>query len=694
MRLLIIIFIISIGQCFGQTRPSSLEILESDTAAIQTKINSLTSILNLQKYKLPDSLVVSYYEQLSDLSSENRAYDNAIFYLDTILNEYKRIGFFQIKKIEEKKALKYKDAGNTDIAISMLLDLLAEYEDRKALKESAALNNRIGIIFKKMQELENAKFHLNESVSQARKINDHKMEASSLMTLGNCFKMENDFDEAKKYYKKSIELCEEYDLKRTLAGNYNNYGSLQRMMKNPELAMKYYKKAVDINLEIGNDKWLSYNYNNLGILYKNKKLYAQAIKYFNLSREIKESLGDTRSNVQTMLNLSEIYEAMGNTAEAYSYHKLYSKLQDSVYKMDRLEQSKVLAAEFQSERREAEIIQLNMNDKLNQQELEAKDERIKYQSSITWLFGTGIVLVLGIAFTLWRSVVTRKKTNQELEIKNHQIDEKNTEIIDSINYAKRIQNTILPNEDVLQELLPHHALFYKPKDIISGDFYICEEVNNNIFFGTVDCTGHGVPGAMVSIVASNSFSKMIHEMNLVAPGKILDELAVDVPHKLDSQNHDVQDGMDMAICRIDKNQSNLSFAGAYQNCWLFNTKESILGRNIADKNIVMHDCDKGILLELKGNRRGIGMGSGKENFHQIDVPLVKGDKIMLSTDGFQDQFGGVNNKKFKVKQMRDLVLANMDLGPNQILSQLTTELQEWQGKEEQVDDICVMIVEL
>jgi serine phosphatase RsbU (regulator of sigma subunit) len=657
-------------------------------------MNSLHSIIKREGHSLHDTITVDYYVQLSNLAREDKRYDDAVLFCDTILKKYKHVGFDLIKKIEIRKAMHLKAAGKTDVAISQLLDVLAEYEDRKMYEESASLNNKIGIIFLKMSEFDNAEYHLNESILQARKINDYGMEATSLMSLGNRYKSVRDFKKAENYYKKSIQLCKEHDLKRTLAGNYNNYGSLLRLKSNLDRAVEYYKKAMAINLEIGNDRWLSYNYNNLGNVYKERGQYTEALKYFNLSNEIKERLDDTAGKVQTLLNLSTVYEAMGNTNQAYEYHKLYAALKDSLDQLNRLEISKEHAARFQTNRREAEIRELNMMDKLNKQELQSKDARNKYLNSLTWFFGVGILLILGIALILWKSVVNRKKINSELQTKNIQIDEKNTEIIDSINYAKRIQNTILPNEDVLQELLPKHALLYKPKDIISGDFYICEELKDNIFFGTVDCTGHGVPGAMVSIVASNSFSKTIHELGIMEPGSILNELNIDVPRKLDSKNQDVVDGMDMALCKLDKNRKVLSFSGAYQNCWVFNTKEEMIGRNLPQEGAVMHESADGMLLELKGTRRGIGMSSGKDKFDQFDLEYRVGDKVLLSTDGFQDQFGGIQNKKFKVKQMRDIVMDNMQSGPNEIMTALRKALGEWQGEEEQIDDICLLIVEL
>jgi serine phosphatase RsbU (regulator of sigma subunit) len=243
-------------------------------------------------------------------------------------------------------------------------------------------------------------------------------------------------------------------------------------------------------------------------------------------------------------------------------------------------------------------------------------------------------------------------------------------------------------------VLASNAILYKPKDIISGDFYFCDEVNDQVFFGTVDCTGHGVPGAMVSIVASHSLNKTIRELGLTEPSEILEKLNTEIPEKLHMGDSDILDGMDMALCKLDRKKNKLYFSGAYQNCWVFNTHENMLNRELSIAHTLADSSDKGMIIELKGNRKGIGMASGKSSFFQIEMDVKKGDKILLSTDGFQDQFGGKKDKKFGVKQMRSIVEKNIDRGPHAILDKLTEALQDWQGNQEQVDDICLMLVEI
>jgi len=294
---------------------------------------------------------------------------------------------------------------------------------------------------------------------------------------------------------------------------------------------------------------------------------------------------------------------------------------------------------------------------------------------------------------LWKSVVNRKKINSELLSKNEQIDEQHNEIIDSINYAKRIQNSILPGTEVLKRLLVNYSVLYKPKDIISGDFYVCDETKNETYFGTIDCTGHGVPGAMVSLVASAHLNKMLHELNLTDPGEILNQLNKEVPDALAVENEVINDGMDMALCSLNKERTKLKFSGAYQNCWVLNDKTKNANR-VVSGNYATHEGEIFSIIELKGERQGIGKTTNKIEFTTQEIELQKGDKILLSTDGYQDQFGGPNNKKFKVKEMRNLILEKGDFSPKEMIDTLSSVILKWQGDFEQIDDICIMIVEI
>lgn len=460
---------------------------------------------------------------------------------------------------------------------------------------------------------------------------------------------------------------------------------MYRLNEDFSKALQYIEKAIELNKNAGNYDWLTVNYLNLGNIYQNSGFVNNAIKYYRLSISLTDSLSLSTNKIEGFYNLSLAHEALNNYNEAYHNFKLYSELKDSLTKEENKETSLRLAAQFQSSRKEAEIERFKIQERLKEEELNSEKNAKRVLVLI-------ISIILVITVSLWVSSFQRKKVNKDLTLKNHRIDEQHKEIIDSINYAKRIQNSILPSTQMLNNTLPNNALLYQPKDIVSGDFYICEKIDNYIYFGVADCTGHGVPGAMVSLVASSVLNKCLHELKLTETNDILDHLNIEVPQVLASDNEEIHDGLDIAFCRLNVNTLELQFSGAYLNCWIFNETSSFLNRIPTDMNF---SGKNGLnILEIKGNRRGIGKSNMSSSFKVVNFQLQKGDKIMLSSDGFEDQFGGPKNKKFKLNQMRNLVFNYGAKSVDILLQELNTSFQTWKGSNEQVDDVCLMLIEI
>jgi two-component system, sensor histidine kinase LadS len=275
----------------------------------------------------------------------------------------------------------------------------------------------------------------------------------------------------------------------------------------------------------------------------------------------------------------------------------------------------------------------------------------------------------------------KDKVNKELESKvqerTRELNKKNKDITDSITYAKRIQEAILPDQTLLNKTLNDHFILYLPKAIVSGDFYWIHEKNNKIIFAVVDCTGHGVPGAFMSIMGHNFLNQVVKEMDITEPGKILDEVNKKVSETL-SNGHDYIEGeygMDIALCVLDKKKMEMQYAGAYNPLCLI--------RN-------------GSMTEIKGNRFSIGsfIEENSKQFSNHSISLRSGDIIYLFTDGFADQFGGENRRKFMVDKFNQLLIKinSLDMGSQK--EKLQEAFKEWKGKNEQLDDILVMGIKI
>jgi len=265
----------------------------------------------------------------------------------------------------------------------------------------------------------------------------------------------------------------------------------------------------------------------------------------------------------------------------------------------------------------------------------------------------------------------------ELDFTNRELEERKKDLLDSIRYAYRIQTAIAPPQYLVDKLLPKHFILYMPKDVVSGDFYFVSEFKNKVLFAAVDCTGHGVPGALMSVIGFNGLIQGIRKNNVNTPGEILsflDEYVNDVLR----QTHDesgVKDSMDLAVCTVDFEKKEVMYAGAYNP---------------------MYYVKSGELTEIKADKLPIGVNVDGvvDIFTDHIVQLEKGDAVYIFSDGYADQFGGPRNKKFMYKQLKEVIISVQDKPMKEQGEILKKTLVKWQGDEDQIDDILVMGVQM
>ena len=268
------------------------------------------------------------------------------------------------------------------------------------------------------------------------------------------------------------------------------------------------------------------------------------------------------------------------------------------------------------------------------------------------------------------------KQKDEIDSQRAKLEELYTDVTDSIRYAKRLQDSILPPERILKKYFPSSFVLFKPKDIVSGDFYWISKYKSELMFASVDCTGHGVPGAFMSLVGANGLNSAVNEHKLADPGKILDDLnkyASESLNKGDDENA-VRDGMDITLCCLNKKEMKLRFAGAYNPLYL-----------IRDKELEIIKTDKFAIGSFK---------PGEKNFNTYEIDVKKGDKIYVFSDGYPDQFGGLKGKKFMYKQFKETLLTTVNESMETQKLLLDQKIEAWRGTYEQVDDIVVFGVEV
>lgn len=302
----------------------------------------------------------------------------------------------------------------------------------------------------------------------------------------------------------------------------------------------------------------------------------------------------------------------------------------------------------------------------------------------------GLVLFVGILIS-WnnvfsRQIVLRKEAEEklqqafiELHAQKNVIEEKNADVLSSITYAKRLQTAILPSEKTWQNVLPNSFIVYKPKDIVAGDFYWIEKVGSWILFAAADCTGHGVPGAMVSVVCSNALNRSVKEFGLTDPGKILDKVRELVIETFENSESEVKDGMDICLCALNPANNELKWAGANNPLWHLTSDEH---------------AEQMVLNEIKADKQPVGKHASEKPFTTQTIKLKKGDQLYLFTDGYADQFGGPEGKKFKYKQLKDLLIKIAPVKSLERKEILEKTLISWMHHLEQVDDICIIGVDI
>jgi serine phosphatase RsbU (regulator of sigma subunit) len=324
--------------------------------------------------------------------------------------------------------------------------------------------------------------------------------------------------------------------------------------------------------------------------------------------------------------------------------------------------------------------------------IETKTSTIEEQKNIIWLSVIFLIVVSVLGLLAYRSYKLKKKANILIVQQKVEIEAQHKEIRDSIDYAKRIQQAIIPPIKVVQQHLKDCFVIYQPKDVVSGDFYWLESPTLNviantvkqsakneeelIFFAACDCTGHGVPGAMVSVICNNALKRSVNEFKLTTPGEILDRTREIVVQEFEKSEDEVKDGMDIALCslKLSENSAILQYAGANNSLY-------IISKNTAGENE---------LIEIKPNKQSIGKVDNPTPFITHDVSLKKGDTIYVFTDGYADQFGGEKGKKMMYKPFKNLLLSIQDKSMDEQKIILEQHFKEWKGGLEQVDDVCII----
>jgi len=719
ISILLIIINISV---FAQANIDSLRLVIKNSTSDSIIINTYIEIADNftpENNEFLDNYLIAYklaqkkelkYEQYQSAFNIGKYYnfkdnyDSAFYYFEISLNGFKSINNFDYQAaVLGEMGNSYCFRSNYEKCLDCYLQAVEVIEQLGNDIWLGIAKNNIGNVYYYLSDDDLAMEYYLEAYKIFKKIESPDGIALSTNNIGGVFAEKGQIDSALHYFEIALKISEEIGYNEQIAETSVNLAKLYDKLEQYEKAIEYYKKAVKITEKIGDLKGASLTYLALGTHYLNLKNFQQAELFFKKTLEISTEIGDLHTQMSAYKDFSELDSTKGDYLNALENYKKYNELKDSIYQLESNEQILEMQTKFDTEKKEKENLLLK--------EQHEKQELVNQRQKIFIFSGTiALILIFAIAILLLYSNKMRKKTNTELAIQYNEIStqkeeilmqneilnqqkeeitaqrdeiseqrnivtEQNKKMTYSIIYAKRIQQAVLPSTMIFKQKFSNFFIFYKPKDIVSGDFYWAKNTENLSYIAVSDCTGHGVPGAFMSMLGITLINEIINKFENIEPNKILDELRIEIKKALkqETQKQIVHDGMDISFCMINWDKKELQYAGAYRPLYILKNNQ---------------------LTEIKGNRQPISSFVKERAFTNHSMAINKKDKFYMFTDGFADQLGGSQNKKYMSSKFKSLIknIGNLDMEQQKQL--LENEFETWKSSQKQIDDILVVGFEI
>lgn len=610
-------------------------------------------------------------------------------------------------------AFSFHGLGDLPAAKNYYENSLRQFElNNDSSGQSSAWNN-LGYLMSDIGKKEEAIDFYKKAVAIREKLGDKKALANTINNIGLLYLAINDFESALNYFQITLKLREEAGDFKGIALSYHNLAQTYGNLGDQALQVSYHLNALRIREKNDDFIGIASSLRELGAVYFERKDYDRAEESYERALQIYRQVGDLRGTILIRNFMAELFLEQNRFAQAFEY--TMESYQDAV-KLDLKELIKrtslttykvckqkgdlpaALAAyemyvetkdSLSNEKYNQLLAQMKVQKAIDEQSakdraiIAAQEEQIKLKSFQTNMMYAGIaVLAFFLLFVFNRLKITHKQkriieTQQhEMQLRNIEneaqkklVERKNSEIMDSIRYARKIQNAILPSMERIKTKFPDSFLFYQAKDIVAGDFYWLAQRDDYIYFALADCTGHGVPGAMMSVVCHNALDKALNVYNCISAADLLYQtrnLVIDEFSK--TNENEITDGMDISLFRVDNNSKQLIWAGANSSL-------------IVSKN--------GVLNEIKGNKQPIGKFISDNRYDEFILNFESFDTIYLFTDGIKDQFGGSLNKKLKMSGLKDFIANHTCTSLEEQEQMLRKFFVEWKGDNEQIDDVCM-----
>jgi serine phosphatase RsbU (regulator of sigma subunit)/TPR repeat protein len=656
----------------------SLKLVLKDCKEDTTKVNTLILICQNEYRSAPDSAIFHGNEalKLSEKLLFGKGSANAWKFIgmgyyflgnysETINSWQQALSSFEavndktgVSNILSNLGALYSNQGDDVKALDFHLRSLKAAEESKNTFRIATSMINIAAIYLNNPKTHDLSLQYNLSaLPLTEKLEYNDGIGTVCVNIGEIYFHKGSYDTAIYYYEKSLD-----------AFRKSNSGNLPYTLTNiGKVYMKRgdFKKAIEAQQEgykiaKQSDAKLEMTQTLLGLAetYSAGKNDKSAINTYNEAREIAEEIGAKKELRQAYEGLSSSYAKLTDYVNAYKYQTLLTNIKDTLY--------------IAANNNKIQFLQLNYELDKKETLISLQDVTIKKQRFTQITFIIGFIIAILIALQTYRNYRRKVRTNELLNKQKNEIETQNKNLTISINYAERIQTAMFPSNCVLSPLLFEYFVLFRPLDIVSGDFYWFKKTNNSIYIAAADCTGHGVPGAFMSILGLSYLNELVNNSVEIKANEVLTRLRDHIIRTLHQKNNSksARDGMEMALFILDLENNNLQFSGARRPLYLIRDNQ---------------------LNELAGDKMPLGINDeGKNPFTNKDIEFRKNDIVYLFSDGYVDQLGGPERKTFKTKKLKELLLNNCHLPMNEQKKVLETSLEEWKSGIEQIDDIMVI----
>lgn len=538
--------------------------------------------------------------------------------------------------------------------------------------------NGIGVLFTTQKNYARGLEYLLKARDAADRTNNQKYFSTIYNNIGWRYMLMGKNDSAKYFLDLAIQYCEKSGNLYALTFPLHNLGELFVTLKQYNKAYQNTIRSYEISKAQGFKDRMVANLITLGDIDLRQNKFASTENYLKQGLALSQQIQAKIHIKDVSLLLANLYEKQGDFDKAYHFYELFSTTKDTIMNQKNSKVITEMNIKYNTEKKEQEIELLRKNEDIQKLELAKKKDQLNTQQTLTISIGSGFILLLIVACLLFSQYQLNKKANKELqntynliEEKNNLIEKSNSTITDSLLYAKRLQDAILPPDSDLQEhFSDDFFVFYQPSQIVSGDFYWHSYQQDKIIFVVADCTGHGVPGAFMSMIAHTLLNEIVNERKItdtVKIAKLLDEKIIYALNQHEgSQKYD---GMDISICCIDKRNREIKFTGAHHSMYI----------------------NDGKLQKIKGDPHSIGGAHHRntKNFTSKKIKYEPGLQLYFMTDGYVDQSGGPENKRFSSKQFESLLITIQYEPMNIQKTILERSFEEWKRESKQRDDVLV-----